>query len=137
MREHEDIFMRQIEQMARALGALLAKLLGIKSQGDVSFEVKKVEEDMGRLLGMDIDALLTLPDEDFINQIRKTIKNYEQFYQLAEIIYEIAPYKERPESYYEKSISLAEHAMSETKTYSLRQMQKVAEIKQKLILYGT
>lgn len=132
MIEHKDLLMRQLEQMARAIGALLGRLLGLKGTEEAAaLEVKVVQEDLNTLLGMDIGKLVASSDNDFISQISQALHNDEKnLEQLADILFEMAPYQPNSNSYYAKSLLILQHIMKQTKTYSLELTQKIDTIRQ-------
>ena len=71
-----DLIKDQIEQMARALGVLLANFFGLKSEGKISQAIamtntaleKELDIDISLILQMNEEALFTYLDQSLLNK---------------------------------------------------------------------
>lgn len=68
--EQEDYLKRQIDQLGRVLGKILADLMELKAQGQVGGGMEAASQALKNELGLNIDELTTIPAEKFITRIR-------------------------------------------------------------------
>ena len=64
--EQRDYLMRQIEEMARVLGKILAGLLGLKTEGEVTEGIETARQTLKSELGLDTDEIMQVPPSDLI-----------------------------------------------------------------------
>jgi len=86
--QQEDYIKRQIDQLGRVLGKILADLMGLKARRQASLEIESVSQALKTELGLTIDDLTLIPTDLFITTLLDTKKfSDHNFEQLAEIMY--------------------------------------------------
>ena len=138
--EQEDYIKRQIDQLGRVLGKILAGLLGLKSQGsagDVAAELTLELEDVLPLNGGD---QASMPDDLFLEMIKDERKfGEENLGKLAEILHLLGEEYSRPglagkkgKNFYEKALRVYEYIDKTGKTYSFDRHLKIEAVKHAL-----
>lgn len=62
--QQRDLLKDQIEQLGRTLGKVIAEFLGLKNQGDTTFALEQVIQNLKTALNFELDHL------DVIGQVR-------------------------------------------------------------------
>jgi hypothetical protein len=141
--QEEDWFIRQISQLGRVLGKILADLLGLKEQGRISEGIDAAKLTLLTKVDMNIDELADLPAERFIEIMKERRQmNNEDFEKLADIffliseeLYGTAKDAEMKIKLSEKALIVFEYLNKAGSTYSLDRQNKIREIK--IIMNGS
>jgi hypothetical protein len=135
--QQEDWLIRQINQLGRALGKILADLLGLKALGRVSEGIETADKNLISELDLNMDALTAIPTELFI----KTLQEGKQFSNdmlemLADIFLIIAEEfeqsgkdEEKKKKLYERSLTIYEYLDKTSATYSFERHYKIERIR--------
>lgn len=138
--EQEDYIKRQIDQLGRVLGKILAGLMGLKARGQASRGIESVSQDLKTELGLNIEDLTLIPTESFLATLLDTKKfSDSNFEQLAEIMYFIAGelnVKNKDVStmklLYERALVIFEILDQTSSTFSYDRHTKIEKIKKML-----
>jgi hypothetical protein len=63
--QQEDWLIRQINQLGRVLGKILADLLGLKTRGQLGEGIEAAEQTLKNELDLNIDVLIIIPTQEF------------------------------------------------------------------------
>jgi len=86
-----DYLLRQIEQLGRVLGKILADLLGLKEQGKAHQGLVFAVEQFRDELDLDLGKLISIPEEDFIETLTGLREwNADHLVTFADILLELA-----------------------------------------------
>ena len=86
--EQEDYIKRQIDQLGRVLGKILAGLLGLKSQGSAGDVAAELTFELEDVLPLNRGDLASMPDDLFLEMINDGRKfGEENLGKLAEILH--------------------------------------------------
>ncbi len=131
----EDYLKKQIDQLGRVHGEILADMIGLKSKGRI-FAGK---EDFDQILKevLDIADLTEIPADVFIATLISCNKfNYDNFEKIADILFLIAEEAEQGDKWNSKRIKLLERSLmiyeyldKSSMTYSLERHLKMEKIK--------
>ena len=135
--EQEDYLKRQIDQLGRVLGKILADLIGLKTQGQASSSIEATDQALKNELGLNLNDLTSIPPVELINILQADKKlSTEIVEELAEILFLIAEDIEqnskankKKQEFYERSLILYEYADTSGTTYSFDRHLKIANIK--------
>ena len=138
--QQEDYIKRQIDQLGRALGKILADLLGSGSGGHSFDGMEAADHALKGELGMDLKDLTVIPMENFIQTLQENAKfSLDNLDKLAEIFFLLAeecdvegkdPEKKR--NFYERSLAMYNHLDNTSLTYSFDRHKRMEEIKRAL-----
>ncbi len=131
-----DYLQRQIDQLGRAMGVMVSKLLGIKSQGKTQEMVEMINQFIKQELELDLSELIRLDDDAFFHFLlkEKGLKDYHLEY-LSEMLYNLGQEHElndQPElatPYYQKALILFEHIENHSPTFDLIRSNKITDLK--------
>ena len=89
--EQKDYLMKQINELGRVLGKILADLFRLKAQGKVSDSVQFVNQSLKQKIVLGLDELLEIPMNEMLTLLQ-TEKNFndENLESLAELMSETA-----------------------------------------------
>jgi hypothetical protein len=135
--QQEDWLIRQINQLGRVLGKILADLLGLKARGQVGAGIEAAEKELKNELDLDIDVLISIPKEEFIKSLQDGKKlSDENLENLAGIFFLIAEeldHKdiaiEKMKKLYERSLIIYEYLDKTSSIYSFDRHFKIERIK--------
>ena len=135
--EQEDYIKRQIEQLGKVLGKLLADLIRLKTNGRMSEGMEEADHALKTELDLDLNSLALIPAESFLTSLLAVRKiNDNQFEQLADILFLIAEelYTSHTDSLkmknlYERSLIIYDVLDSTSSTYSFERHRKIEKIK--------
>jgi hypothetical protein len=138
--QQEDWLIRQINQLGRVLGKILADLIGLKTQGMVGEGIEAAEQALKSELGLNIDDLIAIPTEQFIKTLQESKKmSDDNFDHLADIFLLIAEEldqrgtdNEKKKKLYERSLNIYEYLDKAGSTYSFDRHYKIERIKDAL-----
>jgi hypothetical protein len=138
--QQEDWLIRQINQLGRVLGKILADLLGLKTQGQIGEGIEAAKQALKNELDLNIDDLISIPTEQFIKtlQVGKKLSD-DDFDKLADIFLLIAEEldksgadDDKKEKLYEKALTIYEYVDKTGSTYSFDRHSKIEKIKSAL-----
>lgn len=135
--QQEDWLIRQINQLGRVLGKILADLLGLKTKGQVGEGIEAAEQALKSELDLDINELAAMPADRFIITLREGNQfSDENLEMLADILLTIADElnqidtdNEKKKKLYEKALIIYEHLDKTGSTYSFERHNKIEKIK--------
>jgi hypothetical protein len=135
--QQEDWLIRQINQLGRVLGKILADLLGLKTRGQLSEGIEAAEQTLKNELDLNIDVLITIPAEEFIKSLQEG-QNFsdENLDNLADIFFLIAEEpdqkgldNEKKKKLYERSLTIYQYLDNKGTTYSFDRHYKIEKIR--------
>ena len=132
--EKQDYLQRQIDQLGKVLGELLAKVAGGGKNPDASETLEAVNQTLDENLDLDIEKLLNIPEEYFIDKlIKNRLLNDLNLETLADLLGELAyhSYSHKNELL-KRALLIYEHLEKSGKAFSFTRNQKIESIKQKL-----
>lgn len=130
--EQQDYLKRQIDQMAKVLGKIIADITGLKDQGKVNEGMEIADQTMKSELALDMGDLLKIPKNEFIDTLinKKQVHN-ENLEQFAEMLSELADgwlkqdAGEKAKDLYEKALAIYEYLEETGSAFSFgRNMKK-------------
>ena len=129
----QDYLIKQIDQLGRVLGKILANLLGLKNQGIVSETIEIVNCSLKDELGFDFDELLAIPTDNFIETlIFEKAFNNQHLNCLADICFETAELESKQSKQkllYQRALLLYEYLEKAENIYSLDRHLKMDKLK--------
>ena len=131
-----DYLLRQFDILGRVLGKILAKLPGLKEQGDLAEGIQGGMQIMKDELDLDIDSLLQMP-ADLVIQYLIEEKQFSEHHleQFSEILLIAADNSlaEAGEDYrkrlYERILAILEYLEKSGSTFSLERHQLIQQLK--------
>ncbi len=138
--EQEDYIKKQIDRLGQVLGKILANLLGFKNQADILSGIESVNQAFKSELDLDLEELITVSPEKFMNTLLETKKfSEENLEKLSNIFLHLAKEtdqgnleNERVKSLYEKSLCILEHIDRVSSCYSVERNSKIEDIKTRI-----
>ena len=138
--EQEDYLKRQIDQLGKVLGKILAGLMGLKARVQVSQGIESVSQVLKTELGLNLEDLTLIPADLFLTTLIDTKKfSDNNFEQLAEIMFLIAEELNtknidilKMKSLYERALIIFEILDQTSSTYSFDRHSKIKKIKKVL-----
>jgi hypothetical protein len=135
--EQEDYLKRQIDQLGRVLGKILAEMTGLTSQGKTGITSDMTDQALKKELGLGLDDLVTIQTEKFIQTLQETRKvSDENFEKLAGIFFLLAEEpdlnttsREYRQKLYERALMIYEHLEQTSSTYSFDRHTRMDKIK--------
>lgn len=134
--ERRDFLKKQIDQLGRVLGKMLADLLGLKQQGQVAEGLAVVEESMQKALSLNLVSLVAIAPPDLVNWLQQKHQFApEHLEPMADILYEAAEGflvqndAATAKALWERALALYEHLEATETTFSLERHYRIAAIK--------
>ena len=137
--EQRDYLMRQIEQLGEVLAVMLARLLGIKQEGDASMGLEELRQTYKSELDLNVEELIKIPKEEIIECFLR--KNKLMIHHLEKIAELLQATGENLISYdrlkdgnnvLEKSLYILEYLQTTSKIYSMNRVMKIEYLKEML-----
>ena len=130
--EQRDYILREIEKISVVLLAITGKLKKVISKKDFEQEREMLDHDLDQSVGLNIDQLLTLSEEELksvLNQERGF--NFDNLEYLSDLLAEMAVLMEEDESKlaYKKAHYLLEWVDKEGKIFSFERQSKIMALK--------
>ena len=130
--EQEDRLKKQIDQLGKVLGKILADLLGIKNQGDASISIDTIFVSFKTELDIDLEELIECPTDQLIEKL-KTEKGFSPVHMelLADILYTLEDGNDpgRQCDCMERALTIYEYSQMIDNNYSFERMNKINRIK--------
>lgn len=131
----EDRLKKQIEELARVLGKVLANFLN-RNGGSVSDPMESIAQQVKGETDLDLEKLILVPSEEFIKIITsETNLKKDHLEIVADIFFQAGKVyisqgkEEKGRELYRKSIILLQHITEIDKTYNKVREDKIMEIK--------
>jgi len=134
--EKQDYLQRQIDQLGKVLGELLGKITGNGKNPDASETIEEVSQVLRENIDCDIEALLNIPEEDFIDQLTKNrLLNDSNLEILADLLVEVAKHhSSNKKGLFKRALIMYEYLERSNKTFSFTRNQKIESAKEALSL---
>ena len=134
--ERRDYLKKQIDQLGRVLGKMLADLLGLKQQGLVSDGLQMVDETMQRVLSLNLISLIAVSPKELVAWLKKE-KQFEPEHlePMADILYEAAEAyliekdTDTARALWERALAIYEHLEETEPTFSLERHYRIEQLK--------
>ena len=135
--EQEDYLKRQIDQLGRVLGKILANLTGLTTPGQSVDSIEATDQALKSELGLNLNDLSAIPADKLIKILQDEKKLHADQYEiLAEILLLIAENAEgsnivshMKRDLLQRSLLLFEYADGSGTTYSFDRHLKIAHLK--------
>lgn len=130
-----DIIQQQIEQLGRALGKIITRFLGLKSQGKVALGFEIANQQFNQELDLDIDQLLEMDKEvltDYMKDKPFTSNHLEEIANYMETIGEHQSDTAAKTNAYGCALNLMELANEKSKVFDMNRQFKLNLIEQKI-----
>ena len=127
----EDYLLRQINQLARALGKLVFDFMGIKNTGLIEEYHQVANKILKEEIDYNLTELLDIPDDEFVSHLlRKEGFNDANLNLLGDLFYEMGSYLPKNESlpYLKKAFILYQYVENHDSTYSFERRGKMEDI---------
>ena len=126
----EDYLLRQINQLARALGKLVFDFIGIKNTGLIEEYHQVADKILKEEIDYNLTELLDIPDDEFVSHLlRKDGFNDGNLNLLADLFYEMGSYLSKKEAlpYLKKAFILYQYVENHDSTYSFERRKKIED----------
>jgi len=126
----EDYLLRQINQLARALGKLIFDFMGIKNTGLIEEYHQVADKILKEEIDYNLTELLDIPDDEFMSHLlRKDGFNDANLNLLGDLFYEMGSYLSKKESlpYLKKAFILYQYVENHDSTYSFERRKKIED----------
>lgn len=132
--EKQDYLKRQIDQLGKVLGELLAKIIGSGKNPDASETLKVVSQVLNENLDWNIDQLLEIPENEFIDTIiGNQLLNKLNIEALADLLVETAKHHSANKNrLLKRALMMYEYLEKSNKTFSFTRNQKMESVKKEL-----
>ena len=136
-----DYLIRQIEEMGLFLAILLRRILKMKEENQLEQMETAVREELLQELKLDIDQVIVLENEDFLNAIKEHLTTEDQLERLADILMvlgkeNLKSYLLTKANYLQKSMFLFVYLQENSSVFSYERREKIMEIQEALRLKG-
>lgn len=137
--QQQDYLQRQIEELGRVLGKILADLVGLKTQGKVGEGIEVTDEALNGKLDLDLATLTAVPANELIDALADHNPLYKkQLEPLASLAFELATgfdvqgASAPATAWYEKALVLYEHLDREGGVFSFDRQYKIEQLTTRL-----
>lgn len=136
-----DYLIRQIEEMGLFLAILLRRILKMKEENQLEQMETAVREELLQELKLDIDQVIVLENDDFLNAIKEHLTTEDQLERLADILMvlgkeNLKSYLLTKANYLQKSMFLFVYLQENSSVFSYERREKIMEIQEMLRLKG-
>jgi sulfur carrier protein ThiS len=136
-----DYLIRQIEEMGLFLANLLRRILKMKEENQLEQMETAVREELLQELKLDIDQVIVLENDDFLNAIKEHLTTEDQLERLADILMvlgkeNLKSYLLTKANYLQKSMFLFVYLQENSSVFSYERREKIMEIQEALRLKG-
>jgi hypothetical protein len=132
--ERRDYLQKQIDQLGKVLGRIIADFLSLKTEGFIDDGVVMTQEALKAEVDLDVDTLLNVPAEQLLAflQVEKKLNN-DHIESVAELLYLLGESQqeltERKVQLFERTLVLYEHLNKTATAYSFDREVKMEVIK--------
>ncbi len=136
--EQRDYFMRQIEQLGRALGKALADLAGYRKTGNVAEGIEQGVQFLKTEVDIDIDEVLSFSSEELTAFLKSRLHSTLIMDQLAALLYEMGIDREEingdlVHDFYKTALAIYRFIDESESSYSIERQEKIKELESKLL----
>lgn len=136
-----DYLIRQIEEMGLFLAILLRRILKMKEENQQEQMESAVREALIQELKLDIEQVIVLGNDDFLEVVKAKFTSEEQLEKFADILRLLGQEKEPSISvtkanYLQKSMFLFIHLQETSTVFSYERRLKILELQETLRLKG-
>lgn len=135
----EDYLKQQYDRMGQVMGYMLAKLLKLKNNPEISYQLKDLLVEFEESSSINLDQLVTLNNEEFLNNLSGFDVKNEHFENFANVLLETGLLHENSNLkllFFQKSKLLYEMHLTNSKTYSVNASIKLNELNRLIQRYG-
>lgn len=135
----EDYLKQQYDRMGQVLGYMLAKLLKLKNNPEISYQLKDLLVEFEESSSINLDQLVSLNNEEFLNNLFGFDVKNEHYENFANVLLETGLLHEHSNLkllFFQKSKLLYQIYLSNSSTYSLNASIKLNELNRLIQLYG-
>jgi hypothetical protein len=130
--EQEDRLKKQIDQLGKVLGKILADLMRLKNQGDASISIDSIFVAFKTELDLNLEEIIEWPAEELVEKL-KTEKGFTPLHLelLADILYNLEDGSNPARQYdcLERALTIYEYTQLIDNNYSMDRMNKINRIK--------
>lgn len=130
--KQNDYFIKQIDNLGRILGKILADLLSLKSQGEVIEIMENTAQSLKSELDLDLNELSNISNIDIIKFLHEDKKfNDDHLEKIAEILFELGFVinNDFKINFLEKSLTIFDYLNQISLTYSVDRIAKMEKIR--------
>lgn len=130
--KQNDYFIKQIYNLGRILGKILADLLSLKSQGEVIEIMENTAQSLNSELDLDLNELSNISNIDIIKFLQEDKKfNDDHLEKIAEILFELGSVinNDFEINFLEKSLTIFDYLNQISLTYSVDRIAKMEKIR--------
>lgn len=135
----EDYLKQQYDRMGQVMGYMLAKLLKLKNNPEISYQLKDLLVEFEESSSINLDQLVTLNNEEFLNNLSGFDVKNEHFENFANVLLETGLLHENSNLkllFFQKSKLLYEMQLTNSTTYSVNASIKLNELNRLIQRYG-
>lgn len=135
----EDYLKQQYDRMGQVMGYMLAKLLKLKNNPEISYQLKDLLVEFEESSSINLDQLVTLNNEEFLNNLSGFDVKNEHFENFANVLLETGLLHENSNLkllFFQKSKLLYEMHLTNSTTYSVNASIKLNELNRLIQRYG-
>lgn len=135
----EDYLKQQYDRMGQVMGYMLAKLLKLKNNPEISYQLKDLLVEFEESSSINLDQLVTLNNEEFLNNLSGFDVKNEHFENFANVLMETGLLHENSNLkllFFQKSKLLYEMHLTNSTTYSVNASIKLNELNRLIQRYG-
>lgn len=134
--EKQDYLKRQIDQLGRVLGELLAKITGSGKNTNASETIEEVSQVLNENMNWDIDQLLEIPENEFTDTIKENqLLDDVNIEILADVLVKVAEHHpSNKKELLKRSLMMYEYLERTNMTFSFTRNQKMESVKEVLSL---
>jgi hypothetical protein len=134
----EDYLKQQYDRMGQVLGYILAKLLKLKHNPEISYKLKELLVEFEDSTSINLDQLIITNEKEFFDYLPKLNVKSEHYENFANILMETGLLHENSDlksAFFLKAKLLYELHLKNSKTYSLNATIKLNELNRLIQLY--
>lgn len=136
-----DYLIRQFEEMGFFLAGLLRRILKLKEENQQEQMASAVREELFQELKLDIDQVIVLENQDFLNIIKENFTSDDQLEKLANILKVLGQDVEHSftitkVNYLRKALFLYSFLQKNSQVFSYERRVKILELQELLRLQG-
>jgi hypothetical protein len=135
----EDYLKQQYDRMGQVLGYVLAKLLKLKNNPEISHQLKDLLIEFEESSSINLDQLVILNNEEFLNKLSGFDVKNEHYENFANVLLETGLLHENLNLkllFFQKSKLLYEMHLTNSTTYSVNASIKLNELNRLIQRYG-
>ena len=132
----QDYFLKQIEELGRVLGQILAKMLGLKNNALAGRQIEEACQTLQNEAELDIEQLLKVPSDKFVQVLQENRAmddaNLDSFAAILFHFAENTEDKEKATLLYERSLLIYSHLDRSSTLFSFERSYYLEQIRKAL-----